>query len=271
MTGQGIKRWVLAQFVLAALLLVALLVWRGTSAVEGHLAGVACSSCHLTQDSGAVDPEMAKLLMSAQEKICESCHAGATLASHPSGFIPSAQLGEVFPLDWKGEMTCSTCHDVHGQARGLLRVAEAGKKFCEACHNPEFFLNMRDRGQSLVNSGHLDTRLEEMQAGDLDPYSRACIECHRKQSDQLGAEPVTLGGGGVVKHDSSRFSHPVGRSYEAAASYGGYRPASRLPSIVPLPGGVVSCISCHEVYSDQHGNLVSSNQGSKLCFMCHDI
>ncbi|RRJ85506.1 cytochrome c3 family protein [Aestuariirhabdus litorea] len=271
MTGQGVLRVAIAQLALAALLAVVVLLWRAGSAVEGHLDGMACSTCHLTRDDGGVDPEMGNLLISAQEKMCDSCHAGASVASHPSGFVPSAPLANAFPLDWKGEMTCSTCHDVHGTEKGLLRVTDQGKVFCERCHNSEFFLNMRDQGQSLINSGHIDTRLDEMQLGDLDPYSRACIECHSKQSDQLGANPVTLAGAGVVKHDASRFSHPVGRSYEVAESYGGYRSRNRLSPSVVLPGGVVSCISCHEVYSDEHGNLVRSNEGSQLCFLCHDI
>ena len=35
-----------------------------------------------------------------------------------------------------------------------------------------------------------------------------------------------------------------------------------------LPGGKVSCVSCHRPYSQRHGALVA--QEPDLCFHCHD-
>ena len=46
---------------------------------------------------------------------------------------------------------------------------------------------------------------------------------------------------------------------------------TKLSKKILLPMGLVSCVSCHEGYSQNHGKLVISNAGSALCFACHDL
>ena len=47
-----------------------------------------------------------------------------------------------FPLDWKGDMTCSTCHNVHASDPVKLRVKRQGKALCQSCHDPDFFARL---------------------------------------------------------------------------------------------------------------------------------
>ena len=209
----------------------------------------------------------AVLLVNNQEVLCAQCHAESIKTSHPSGLIPNQLTPNEFPLDWKGELTCSSCHDVHGNKPGLSRTDKTGKEYCLSCHEESFFYQMVDQGDSLVNPVN-ETNLPMIIRESLDPLTKKCLSCHEKQTK---AYVVKLNRYGILEHSSSSLSHPIGRSYEKAMNYGGYRPISQLDKNIILPDGKISCLSCHKNYSSEHGELVVSKQGSQLCFQCHDI
>ncbi|MBF0153177.1 MAG: cytochrome c3 family protein [Magnetococcales bacterium] len=250
-------------------LLLALLVWTRLGGTGGtHLSDSRCQDCHLTDQ---VIPERARMLVVSQEKLCAGCHPKAVQLSHPSGILPGRILPATFPLDWKGELTCSSCHVIHGSGSKLMRSASKGGAFCRECHNDAFFEQMSDRGSSMSGVGHLNARSDSSAVTvELDAYSTQCMTCH---DDKGGSAPnrVDLNRGGVLRHFGSSLSHPVGRSYENAMKFGGYHPVSRLPASVPLPNGKVGCVSCHEGYSKKHGGLTVNNKGSALCLTCHDM
>ena len=228
-----------------------------------HPANMACSDCHLAQ--GKINKKNAGTLVASQEQLCKSCHPNSVTASHPTGIKPRGTIPEEFPLDWKGDITCSTCHAVHSKRPGLPRVNVYGKDLCLSCHKKTFFSRMKDEGMSIMISGHLDAR--KPLAGNIDSFSIQGRSCHESLTDDLGVR-IT---GNVIRHNSDRGNHPVGMLYERSISYGGYRRVAQIPKEVLLPTGKVSCISCHHGYSDNHGKLVMDNNGSKLCFACHDI
>ncbi|MBF0126233.1 MAG: cytochrome c3 family protein [Magnetococcales bacterium] len=248
-------------------LLLGLVFWmRAGGGAMGHLAQSRCQGCHVTEQ---VSPENARMLIASQEKLCASCHPKAIQLSHPSGFFPGRVLPATYPLDWKGELTCGSCHTIHGDTPGLMRTLAKGGVFCRECHDDAFFEQMPDRGASMVASGHLDAG-GARPVVDLDPYSLQCMGCH---DDKAGDAPmrVNLAGGGVMRHMGSSLSHPIGREYAKAISFGGYRPLAALPAKVALPDGRVGCVSCHEGYSQKHGGLTVDNTGSALCLACHDL
>ncbi len=256
----NLPRLVWAAILLTSLLgtLTALSMLQTTASFDTE----ACGSCHLGKNKEQIrkDP----LLHATQEILCGSCHADALMASHPSGVSPSMHVPAKFPLDWKGDITCSTCHDTHNKKHGLLRVTERGKAFCGACHAATFFTAMADGGISTIISGHLDA------SGELeDPYSIQCMICHDDKGDPDQVYPVSINRAGVIRHKGS--SHPVGKSYQLASTYGGYRPMSQLHTSIVLPNGLMSCVSCHLGYSENHGALVSTIAGSGLCFECHQL
>lgn len=230
-----------------------------------HPAEMACEACHL--GGKEVKPEQAHMLIASQEKLCGICHQNMSQTSHPSGFAPRDALHADYPLDWKGDLTCSTCHEVHGKSPGFMRGTRRGRELCFACHDTKFFTRMRDQGESMMASGHLDAgRL--MSRAKVDGYSLQCMGCHGAAGDPRAA---SIDRNMVVRHGSTSLNHPIGASYDKASRSGGYRPAARLSRKILLPGGLVSCISCHEGYSKNHGKLVLSNVKSALCLGCHDI
>lgn len=227
----------------------------------------ACDSCHVAGSS--VTADNASILHGSLEQLCQQCHGGAVEASHPSGLRPSMIVPEVFPLDWKGDLTCSSCHSIHGLEHGRLRVDVRGEAFCTQCHDISFFERMADGGGSLMISGHLDAdTAPDSQLSDT--YSIQCMSCHGDKAEATGGY-VTIDPSSVARHGSGSINHPVGVDYAQASAYGGYHPVDQLAPEIVLPGGQVSCISCHESYSDQHGSVVLPQRGSSLCLQCHDL
>jgi predicted CXXCH cytochrome family protein len=122
----------------AALLGLALAwAWPGGAAdtVLGVHAMLDCRDCHVVGADGA--PMVPIELVGTQEAICGMCHRDAIEASHSTGFVPKRPLPKAYPLDREGRLTCSTCHELHGQAAVLLRAGEPGRDFCGPCHTAE--------------------------------------------------------------------------------------------------------------------------------------
>lgn len=228
------------------------------------LAGRPCQGCHVT--SGTVDPARAGVLLNSQERLCVECHGNALKASHPTGLQPSTPLPAEYPLDWKGELTCSSCHQIHGGSHGRLRGEKRRKEFCRACHTASFFERMADGGQSLMLSGHLDGR-NDANEPILDPYTGKCMSCHGDHGDGT----VRVAANHNSRHTGSGVNHPVGVSYVQAERFGGYRKKEALDPGFELPGGLVSCISCHRGYGPKHGALRTPRRGGSLCLECHDL
>lgn len=228
---------------------------------------VACERCHL----GGADttPDNASLLYGSLEQLCVACHGGAVEESHPSGLRPSMKVPDHFPLDWKGDLTCSSCHRIHALVHGQLRADLRGTAFCTQCHGRDFFEQMADGGSSLVLSGHIDANTAPA-AQISDTYSIQCMTCHDDKSDTVDPK-IGIDASNIARHRSGSMNHPVGVDYIKAAVFGGYRSLSQLPAQIVLPGGQISCISCHQGYSAQHGEVVVPQLGSNLCFQCHDL
>ncbi len=248
---------------------MALLLSGGANAAlaarPAHPSGASCVSCHVSGSDTLSGP--APKLIAAQEVLCAKCHEQAAQLSHPSGFAPRSRLPVEFPLDWKGDLTCSTCHLVHGSGKGLLRGKKRSKEFCLICHDAAFFRNMKDAGTSLVISGHLDVGRGRGTI-DIDVHSLHCLGCHA--SSHSGGGSVSISRNGVVRHASGSAPHPIGRSYREASSRGGFQPEHQLlQKKIILSNGKISCISCHEAYKQEHGKLVASLDRSALCLACH--
>lgn len=257
------KKWWLG---FAGVALAGGLTWLYAAFGSGpHLMDQKCSNCHLSGQTVTV--AQAGRLLGSQELLCGICHKNVKRMSHPSGFAPRVKPPQDLPLDWKGDMTCSTCHEVHGSKPGLVRGDRRGKALCMACHEASFFAAMKDGGVSLQQSGHAIADMAQMdKLSDIDALSLQCLGCHTNEGDARGVQVTAMG---IVRHGSGDANHPIGVSYPLMS--GSYKPRSMLPSAIWLPNGKLSCVSCHEPYKKQHGQLVVTNADSKLCAQCHSL
>ncbi len=225
-----------------------------------HLNAIACGTCHLAGD--AVTADNAYQLIDTQERLCEGCHTDALAVSHPSGFPAGRLLPAEYPVDWKGDLTCSSCHLVHGDGPGLMRGEKRGKALCLSCHEIDFFYGMADGGVSVQNWVHSAQPENGLLIASLDPHSQHCVGCH--------IENVGERAGVILAHGRTTMPHPVGARYDISGKKG-YHEVTEISDKIVLPDGRLSCISCHQAYDKKHGELVMSNRGSALCFQCHNI
>ncbi len=253
---------------LASLLLLCAGTWLYAGfGGKAHLMDRACSDCHV--GGKEVDPARASRLIGSQEMLCGICHKNARRMSHPSGFVPNGKIPADLPLDWKGDMTCSTCHEVHGNQPGLMRGKKRGKELCLSCHDKSFFAAMKDGGVSLQQSGHADagTTQGQMNSG-IDTLSLQCMGCHNRQSDASG---IRVGSNGIVRHNTGGANHPIGIAYPMGSRSNEFRTRNSLPKAIWLPDGKLSCVSCHQPYKKEHGQLAMPNDRSSLCLQCHTL
>ncbi|MDH5516873.1 MAG: cytochrome c3 family protein [Gammaproteobacteria bacterium] len=254
----------LLAFLLVMLIASINLVFSDNNKSAFHPAQTDCQQCHLAQ--GEITAENASQLLATQEKLCSQCHQKSLKVSHPSGLIPGQELPARFPLDWKNEMTCSTCHNVHVKGEASIRGGIRGKPLCLSCHQLTFFTTMADSGTSIQQSVHKGRISNEFSGADS--YSMECMNCHGNEGDTIN---ISINSKGIVKHNSGAVNHPVGMRYTDSYGRGSYVALEKLSKNVILPDGKVSCVSCHKGYSKKHGEMISVKSKTALCLECHDM
>lgn len=246
----------------------------------------ACNECHLRDPVQITSKEGATNLFLADiATLCLRCHKETSVSmSHPIGGKPTFPLPRDMYLDWKGEMTCTTCHYMHKNAGGAhgdgnkkyLRRNSTGKDFCLECHQ-QGFLSRKGLTHALATGSAHSPQFSEFDSGELLGSSSAeCLSCHDGSIASDGGT-MTLDdsnrSSGVWEHQGyeGASSHPVGIDYKDA-----YRrnpmeitEISLLPRTILLPDGKVECISCHNLYTKNEGLLSVTNFGSRLCLTCH--
>ena len=235
---------------------------------EKHMGDHACINCHVAGDK--TTQQNAHMLVSTQEKLCASCHPQSVQVSHPSGIKPSLAVPPAYPLDWKGDMTCSTCHNVHGNSHGLMRGEARGRGLCLSCHNSQFFDKMADQGVSMISSGHMAAKVAQKDLNKLgiDSYTVQCMSCHGSYGDLNGS---SIDAEQILRHAGNSVNHPIGKRYADSFKKGRYKPEFAVNQRLFLPDGKLSCVSCHSGFTKEHGKLRVAKRGSALCFECHDI
>ncbi len=232
-----------------------------------------CLDCHLKVPKAGERPN---IFVKDISSLCLSCHEDLKEMSHPVDVSPpkKMRIPRSLPLDWKGDVTCTTCHTAHkkGHGRYMLRVDSYGEPFCLLCHNDlEEELHKSNIGSAHMRSSIRARYIPGSRNLYIDDLSLRCMVCHDAffAKESLVSKPRA---GGRYYHGMDiGLSHPIGVSYlEARARFhGAYRPVEELPKEIILFDGMVGCGSCHNPYSKRHYDLVMSNEGSALCLACH--
>ena len=246
-------RWQIPAFLAA----VSFFVWLSWAGKEAHVFKEdECFKCHLSLSGSK------KVFIKDIDKLCEECHKDMGL-SHPSGIRPSMALPAVFPVDWRGRVTCTTCHDIHKKdAKGdlLLRGGnKAGRVFCFLCHKDTIGKHAGSNQPAHSGSGFevIDWK------NPVDDLSLECLTCH----DSSIAVSKEIGMGAWSHRTGGE--HPIGIAYMEAYRKGGFNHPSTFKKYIKLYGGKVGCGSCHNMYSKEKYDLAIDNKGSALCMACH--
>lgn len=238
-----------------------------------------CPSCHAVDASGRLRTDQ---LTAPAALLCERCHRSIyeDAYMHPINVIPlKVTVPADLPLSPSGQLTCSTCHDIHsayftpyGASSHFLRRLETGQAFCNVCHRSSLSSG-RGHAQSM-GEAHFSSKYKEMGFSEaIDPLSSNCVSCH----DGTYASSVQITAGAwshrreLMHNDTG--SHPIGVDYESARVTPGRRtylkPIIAVDQRIRFFDGKVGCGSCHDPFSDIEKRLVMSDAGSKLCLSCH--
>jgi predicted CXXCH cytochrome family protein len=207
--------------------------------------------------------------------------------NHPVGVAPTAAV--TIPVGWPlasdGSITCLTCHEAlppldggggprlrHNDTSDDVSSNADSVTFCAACHRNGAGRGATSAHWTVVGVAHV-TPGDEPTGGNalVDAESRRCLECHDGVNAVESVNPVGLSNASFA--DAQR-NHPIGMPYpngRSRQSNARFRSASLLPDTVHLPGGNVSCVSCHNLYAGTPKLLSVPLEGSKLCFTCHDM
>ncbi len=230
-----------------------------------------CLGCHIKIPSPG---ERRPTLRKDVTVLCGKCHNQEDGLTHPVDVRPTRDIPGYLPLDWRGMVTCVTCHRAHktGFGSAHLRTRARGQGFCVLCHSG---LDENMHSVSGV-SAHMGSVVKiaygrgNRGAVRLDEVSIKCMSCH----DATFGSESTVSNFDLFRSQHSNttgLTHPVGVSYfEARRKYhGAYRPLKDLPPQIKLFGGRVGCGTCHSPYARGHAELVMNNYGSNLCLACH--
>ncbi len=209
---------------------------------------------------------------------------GPGVANHPVGVVPSSAV--TIPEGWPlvdGKLTCRTCHsDLPSSSRGTgATLREFGGdafepiEFCATCHSEADVSSAASMHWTAVGVAHVkaDRSSTSRSRGVLDEGSARCLACHDGVNASEARFETSRTRRVGFSGDPGR-NHPIGVPYPRSVEPGRdsrYRPASLLPEEVRLPGGKVSCVSCHNLYATDRARLAVPIEGSKLCFTCHEM
>jgi hypothetical protein len=209
---------------------------------------------------------------------------GPGAQNHPMNIRPSSAVSIPggWPLAADGTLKCTTCHErlpsIDGTGEPMLRVSRSSRgstsEFCLNCHGNAEIGTRRSMHFLAMEKAHvLPIDDEGARTGSqLDSESRRCLSCHDgvTASEHVNG-PAASSVGLFVERGQA---HPVGISYGSSGGHQAKTPLRHrnlIPHEVRLPGGVVSCVSCHDIYQASPNLLSLPIEGSKLFFSCHEM
>lgn len=243
---------------------------------------IGCTHCHILVP-GQSRTVQKNVFRKNIDDLCQECHAASLEdnLNHRVGIRPSMRIPEDLHLNDRGELSCITCHDPHGEyvsSRSsnrtyFLRRNMLKRELCLACHGKENYQEPKTAIELLApaNNAVVDTlpvpligtvsddRLEEVvaQINDAD----LVLSVHNKTFSTLlslreGINTIRLAGSGVVPVVLNILYNP---SLSKEMIYRLYRSHGMLNR--------KDCFVCHE---ERARSYAISGDDATLCAKCHD-
>lgn len=211
--------------------------------------------------------------------------AGPGIINHPVDIVPSDSVR--IPGDWPvradGSIHCYTCHQEiprqnarDPQLRGVDGRWFEKSAFCMSCHTENHQPTASTMHWMGVDKAHIRQNQRSarlVSSRGIDWESKQCLSCHDAITG-MDSNSSEAGHGVIGSFSGRKSNHPIGMTYpprQGKRYQSSYKPAAMLPPEVQLPGGKVSCVSCHNLYSQSPKLLSVTSEGSDLCFSCHEM
>ncbi len=201
----------------------------------------------------------------------------------------------LMPLTAASQSIVNTKHNLSLSGTGTIK-ATGETEICVFCHTPHNsniggtsgpsrpLWNRNDAGTTytLYNSSTIKATI-----GQPDGSSLLCLSCHDgtvalgnviSRSNPISFGAITsLPAGRTNLTTNLADDHPISFVYNSAlATANGQLKDPGIPGNITAPvsldkDGKVQCTSCHDAHDNSNSKfLVTSNQGSALCYACHD-
>jgi predicted CXXCH cytochrome family protein len=213
--------------------------------------GIGCEDCHGPGEAHVSDPENTKPFSEPDDQVCGACHSrGESPDGHPfpADYKPGDVLTDHFTFidseptrwpdgsarahnqqytDWmlgntmqqSGDVQCSSCHAVHGDAKGPSQLSQPTNQLCTDCHTEKKALathipyhkealterdfQCNDCHMPLMATSAVDFDIHShtflqpdpqgsLDHGGLENMPNACNQCHQSVSEtaEWAAETV---------------------------------------------------------------------------------
>ena len=266
----------------------------------------ACAICHYRWvETFFVEGRGTDLVEYQSEKVvatpdmCFSCHDGSIRDSraklgdglgHKINKEPPRQMKipQIFPLDEKGRMQCSTCHTAHGVQGGpgsgetiFMRTSNKDSAMCRMCHPAA------DGGMAAGNhpAGNMERRVPEklVSLGALGGGKKnqiICQTCHVAHGSPYESFLIDGAGNSALCLDCHEDKNIFGPRGERKPLHVINVPPqkAKIPTELLQQGaktgyrGSIICLTCHKVHNNKRQEqflLVMGNEKSSLCLTCH--
>ncbi len=249
-----------------------------------------CSSCHATHAAGERN-----MLKTAKTDLCESCHdlkapamatkhqnmplsGRACTTCHDPHSTKAAKSGLIYATKHPPyeDKDCSVCHDDEGQATATFAT-------CVECHDGhEGYASVHNAGRGGPEAASVGICLDchSPHAGNEKLLMRptvmeTCVQCHERAQFTREFKHAALDEGCDACHDVHANDMAKLRGNDANELCAGCHDVENIHShpvtgkIDPRTGQTLKCISCHEVHSADHENLLYFDKKRDLCVQCH--
>ena len=250
-----------------------------------------CETCH-TAHGSMYDAYLIQNYRNSD--LCLACHPEKSAVSgkglrNPGHVVNVAPQTAVIPsflmekgarVGSKGEVICSTCHDVHGveAVKNLLVTGhDARSSLCMTCHADKAVVS--DSRHNLARTAAEVANLQGQTAAQAggDYTTRMCMSCHGPE--KFAARPRLAAPSHPVRVDPFRVN-PADLPYQTASA----DPDTLSLPLYDLYGvrkarGEMTCTTCHDPHRRTPGTPSGTNDAPKnallrqpapeLCRQCH--
>jgi predicted CXXCH cytochrome family protein len=268
--------------IISGLLLCATAGARAATENPHDFQRIGCNHCHILVP-GQSKTVQKNVFRKNIDDLCQECHAASLEdnLNHRVGIRPSMRVPSDLHLNDKGELSCVTCHDPHGEYVSgrsssrtyFLRRNMLKRELCLACHGEENYQEPKTTVELLapVNNAVVDAlpvpligmvsddRLEEVvvQINDAD----LVLSVHNKTFSTLlklreGINTIRISGTDVVPLVVNILFNPALPKDMTYRRYSSHGMLNRK-----------DCFVCHE---ERGRTYAISGDDAKLCAKCHD-
>ena len=266
----------------------------------------ACAICHYRWiETFFVEGKGTDLVEYQSEKVvatpdmCFSCHDGSIKDSrakldeasgHKINKKPPShmKIPEIFPLDEKGRMQCSTCHTAHGVQGGpdsgetiFMRTSNKNSAMCRMCHPPADGGMASGNHPAGIMKRKVPAKLVSLGAmTDQEKNEIFCQTCHVAHGSPYESFLIEAAGNSTLCLDCHEDKNIFGPEGERRPFHVINVPPqkAKIPAEFINKGaktgyqGSITCLTCHKVHmnkTQEPSLLIMGNEKSSLCLACH--